>query len=137
MSKSIGDILLEAGALLNNGSVVPATGITSTVDGQVNTPIVITQNSTSDQYEAFTVNIGPSPSVVINADPARNKVTIRNSGTNNVYIGKLGVVQSGTGFLLPAGASFNPETTAAVYAIAPSAAVSAPVPLSVWAERDA
>ena len=134
---SIGDLLVKTGLMVNAGQATPVgSGQTQTVNGEVGTPIVITQASTSDQFEAFTVPVGPATTMLLNADPGRNKATIRNTGTQNVYIGRAGVVGAGGGFMLVPAASISVETTAAIAATSPTSQVTAPTNVAVWAERD-
>lgn len=102
------------------------------------------QETAARTYNAFTVTALPGAGTfpgeyvqLLGNDVKRQRARLSNGhATDPVMIGPLDQVQSGSGFLLPAGQLFEPEVQGAIYACIPVGG-TAPVPVGVWAEVNA
>lgn len=99
-------------------------------------PELTVKEASSDEFDAFTMNVFGQPQVIVPADPQRTKLSMRNVGSGNLVVGKLSQVSVGAGFLLPPNAGLTDiDTTAPVFVGPDVPNAQTVVKLSVWIER--
>jgi len=104
-----------------------------------------TQETAARTFNAYTATCVASPSagvypgdptLLVGADPQRQRLFISNGhATDPVIIGTLASVQTGQGFILPAGQRFDPQVQDAIYACVPASGTNN-ITLGVWIESD-